>query len=151
VTQQDPTDFEEAGAARRFHVELFIVHPSLDPADISTELGLEADYAHRVGDPRRTPKGTPLAGNYRDTRWRHCVELSITDQWFAAEVTRLLDRLEPHRAFFADLKSTGGKACIIIQFFSDGYLSDEIPLSTLATMVELGLGLGIECFADPQS
>ena len=151
MTQQDPTDFEEAGAARRFHVELFIVHPSFDPADIGTTLGLDAHFAHRVGDPRKTPNGRPLAGNYRDTRWRHCVECSVTDQWFAAEVTRLLDRLEPHGAFFADLKSTGGEACIIIQFLGDGYLSDEIPLSTLARMVELGLSLDIECFADPQS
>ncbi|WP_433995663.1 DUF4279 domain-containing protein [Bradyrhizobium tropiciagri] len=123
----------------------------MDPADISSALGLVAHNSHRVGDLRKTPKGTPLAGNYRDTRWRHCVECSVTDQWYAAEITRLLDRLEPHRAFFADVKSTGGQACIIIQFFGDGYLSDEIMPSTLARLVELGLGLGIECFTGSQS
>jgi hypothetical protein len=101
VTPQDSTESEE-GETRRFHVELFVVHPTLDPADISTALGLEAHHAHRVGDPRKTPKGRPLAGNYRDTRWRHCVACSVTYQWFAAEVTRLLDRLEPHKAFFAN-------------------------------------------------
>jgi hypothetical protein len=73
------------------------------------------------------------------------------DQWFAAEVTRLLDRLEPHKAFFASLRSTGGSASLIIQFLGDGYLSDEVPHATLAKLVELGLGLGIECFVDPQS
>jgi hypothetical protein len=146
VTQQ-----EEEGATSRFHVELLIVHPALDPAEIGTALGLEAHNAHRVGDPRKSPKGTPIAGNYRDTRWRYVVECSVTDQWYAAEVTRLLDRLEPHRAFFADLKSTGGKACIIIQFFNDGYLSDEIPLATLVKLVELGLDLGIEWYPNPQS
>jgi len=59
VTQQD-TDFEDEGPAKRFHVELFIVHPTLDPAEISTALGLEAHFAQRVGDPRKTPKGRPL-------------------------------------------------------------------------------------------
>lgn len=150
VTQQD-TDFEDEGPAKRFHVELFIVHPTLDPAEISTALGLEAHRAQRVGDLRKTPKGRPLAGNYRDTRWRHCVECSTTDQWFAAEVTSLLDRLEPHKAFFANLRSTGGEAMLIIQFLGDGYLSDEIPHATLVKLVELGLGLGIECYVDPQS
>jgi hypothetical protein len=58
----------------------------------------------------------------------------------------LLDSLEPHKAFFADLKSTGGKACVIIQFFGDGYLSDEIPRATLAKLVELELALAIECY-----
>ena len=48
----------------------------------------------------------------------------------------------------ADLKSTGGRASIIVQFFSDGYLSDEIPSATLAKLVELELALAIECFTD---
>jgi hypothetical protein len=148
LTQQGLTDSTADGTPRRFHVELFIKHPTLDPADISTALGLEAHHAHRVGDPRRTPKGTPLSGNYADTRWRHCAEFSVTDRWFAEEVTRLLDRLEPHKAFFADLKSSGGSACACIQFFSDGYLSDALPHASLAKLVELGLDLGIECFAD---
>src|SRR5262249_10273 len=88
VTQQEGIGFEEEGATRHFHVELFIVHPTLDPADISSALGLEAHNAHRVGDPRKTPKGTPLTGNYWDTRWRHCVKCSVTDQWYVAEITR---------------------------------------------------------------
>jgi hypothetical protein len=150
VTQQD-TDFEAEAPAKRFHVELFIVHPTLEPAEISTALGLEAHFAQRVGDPRKTPKGGPLAGNYSDTRWRHSVECSTTDQWFVAEVTSLLDRLEPHKAFFANLRPTGGEASLIIQFLGDGYLSDEIPHAALVKLVELGLGLGIECFVDPQS
>jgi len=148
---QDDTDFENEGPAKRFHVELFIVHPTLDPAEISTALGLEAHFAQRVGDPRKTPNGEPLAGNYRDTRWRHCVERSTTGQWFAAEVTSLLDRLEPHKAFFANLRQTGGEASLIVQFLGDGYLSDEIPHAALVKLVALGLGLGIECFVDPQS
>jgi hypothetical protein len=135
-------------STKRFHVELFIVHPTLSPADISSALGLEAHSAHRVGDRRKTPRGTPLAGNYPDTRWRHCVECSVTDQWFAAEVTRLLDRLESQKEFFANLKSTDGNASIIVQFFGDGYLSDAVPLSDLSRLVELGLDFGIECFAD---
>ena len=150
MTQQDSTDSAAEGGPRRFHVELFIVHPTLDPADISAEPGLEANTAHRVGDSMRTPKGTPVPGNYWDTRWRHCVECNVTDQWYAAEVTRLLDSLEPHKAFFANLKSTGGKACVIIQFFGDGYLSDEIPRATLAKLVELELALAIESFGDSQ-
>jgi hypothetical protein len=50
---------------RQFDVELFIVHPTFDPADISEALGLEAHFAHRVGDRRRAPKGTLLPGNCR--------------------------------------------------------------------------------------
>jgi hypothetical protein len=149
LTQQTVADSSE-GAPRRFHVELFIVHPTFDPADISAALGLEANFAHRVGDRRKTPKGTLLAGQYPDTRWRYSVEYNATDQFYAAEVTRLVEQLGPHRAFFSNLKSTGGRASIIIQFI-DGYLADEIPRATLAKLVELDLALAIECFIVAQS
>ena len=50
---------------------------------------------------------------------------------------RLIDRLEPFKAFFANLKSTGGAASIIIQFLGDGYFGDKIPTVTLAKLVDL--------------
>jgi hypothetical protein len=110
VTQQD-TKFENEGPVRRFHVELFIVHPTMAPAEISTVLNLEAHSAKRAGDSRKTPKGKPLAGNYSDTRWRHCVECSTTDQWFAAEVTTFLDRLDlTKRSFQASGPSVARQA-----------------------------------------
>jgi hypothetical protein len=111
---------------------------------------MEAHFAHRVGDRKKTPKGTLLSGNYTDTRWRHCVRRSVTDQWFAAEVTRFVDGLQAHKAFFTHVKSTGGKASAIVQFLGDGYFGDEIPRATLAKLVDLELALAIECFVDPQ-
>ncbi|WP_426421232.1 DUF4279 domain-containing protein [Bradyrhizobium genosp. A] len=131
---------------QRFHLALFVVHPTLVPEEISKALGMETHHAHCVGTPRKTPKGTPLSGNYADTRWRHSVEHIVANQWFVPEVTRLVDRLEPHKAFFADIKSTGGTATIVIQFM-DGFLADEIPCATLAKLADLNLSLGIECFA----
>jgi len=58
-------------APKRFDVELFIVHPTIDPAELTRTLGLEAHFVHCVGDQRKTPKGTLLPGTYSDTRWRH--------------------------------------------------------------------------------
>jgi hypothetical protein len=145
LAQQQATGSAD-DTSRKFDVELFIVHPTFDPADISTALGLEAHFAHRVGDRWKTPKGALLPGNYPDTRWRHCVRCTVTEQWYAAEVMRLIDRLEPHKAFFATLRSTGGTASVVIQFLGDGYFGDEIPSIALAKLVDLGLALAIECF-----
>lgn len=55
------------------------------------------------------------------------------------------------KAFLAELKSTGGRAVVIVGFLGDGYFGDEIPVETLAKLAELGLDLGIECFSVPQS
>jgi hypothetical protein len=136
---------------RRIDVELFIRHPSLTPAEIAAALGLEARIAHRVGDPRKTPKGTPLPGHYSDTRWRHSIRDELRDQWFADKIAMLVDRLMPHKAFLHHIRATGGSAEVIVQFLGDGYLGDSMPLDTLSKMVDLQLTLGIECFQEPQS
>ena len=142
-------DQSRSAPTYRFYLGLFIVHPTLVPEEISKALGMEAHVAHCVGAPRRTPEGTPLPGSYADTRWRHSTEHVIEDQWFAPEVSRLIDKLEPHQAFFADVKSGGGTASIVIQFM-DGFLADELSSATLARLVDLDLSLGIECFAGLQ-
>jgi hypothetical protein len=145
LTQQDASDAEEA-TPRRFHVELFIVHPTMDPAEITNALGLEVERAHRVGDRRMTPKGTLLSGNYQDTRWRHSIQYDSQDQWFAEKIAEFVDRLEPHKSFLRHLKLTGGRASVIIQFLGDGYFSDELSRETLAQLVRLDVAFAIECF-----
>jgi hypothetical protein len=139
------------GSPRRVDVELFIVHPTMSPAEITAALGLEVHSARQVGDQRKTPKGNVLEGRYRDTRWRHSIRYELRDQWFADKVTMLVDRLVPHKAFFGQLRATGGKADVIVQFLGDGYLGDNVPTDTLLKMADLQLDFGIECFDVPQS
>ncbi len=134
---------ETKGTPRRFYVELFIVHPTLEPAQITATLGLKPKIAHKVGDERKTPAGAQLAGVYRDTGWRYSVRYEVTDQWFAEKVTELVDRLMPHKEYFRQLRSTGGRASIIVDFVDEEYFSDEIPRNTLAKLVDLELDLGI--------
>ncbi len=150
MTERDWSDSED-GTLRRFDVELLIVHPTIDPAEITAALGIEPVKTHRVGDSRRTPKGTPLPGNYQDTRWRHSIRHEAKDQWFADQFETLLSRIEPHAAFLGHLRATGGRTCLIIQFLGDGYHGDEISADTLSKLANMGLSLGIECFAEPQA
>ena len=150
MAENDDAEIEE-GLPRKVHVELFIVHPTISPAEITATLGLEAHVAHKVGDQRKTPKGRVLEGLYPDTRWRHSVEYELHSQWFADKVATLVEALVPHKAFFHQLRASGGKAEIGVQFFCDGYLGDNLSLQTLAQMTELQLTFGVECFWDAES
>jgi hypothetical protein len=140
----------DLATSKRFDVELFIVHPTLTPAEINIALGLTAKLAHCVGEQRKTPKGTLLPGTYRETRWRHSRRCETRDQWFADKLAELIDRIEPHKPFFKNLRATGGKASVIVQFLGDGYFGDEIPLDILIRLIGLELDLDIECFTVPQ-
>jgi hypothetical protein len=145
-----PDDAEIEDDPRRFHVELFVIHPTIDPSDISDTLGLEACNAHRVGDQRVTPKGNRLSGTYPDTRWRHSVRYEVRRQHFAREIQGFVNRLIPHKEFLHHLRATGGRTCLNLQF-GDGYFGDEIMRDTMAQMVDLKLDFSIECFNIPQA
>jgi hypothetical protein len=136
------SDDEES--IRRFYLDLFVVHPSIDPCEITAALGLEPSKLHRVGDRRATPKGNLLEGTYTDTRWRHSVRHEIRSRLFASKVDEFLNRLLPHRDFLHQLQATGGEATLIV-YFIDGYFADSITNKTLSKMVDLQLDWGIEC------
>ena len=119
-------------------------------AEITATLGLEAHFAHDVGADRKTPKGTPLPGQYRDTRWRHSIHHQISDQWFGDKIAALVQVLTPHKKFLHHVRASGGSTQIIVQFFGDGYLADTLPLETLANITELQLDFGIEVFSASQ-
>ena len=144
MTQKQDDNIEEA--PRRYDVELFIVHPTIDPTEITVALELEPQHSWRVGASRQTPKGTPLPGVYPDTRWRHSRRYTTHDQWFAGAVADLIATLIPHKEYLLQLRATGGKTCLVIQFLDDAYLGDEISRETLARIVELGLDLSLENF-----
>jgi hypothetical protein len=133
----------------RFYLDLFIVHPSIDPCEITLALGLEPSNAHRFGDRRATPKGRPLEGTYPDSRWRHSVRHEIKGRFFAGKIDELLDQLLPHRDFLHQLRATGGQATLIV-YFIDGYFADSIANETLSKAVDLQLDWGIECLMTPQ-
>jgi hypothetical protein len=122
------------------------VHPNIDPLEISNALGLKAENVRRAGDRRVTPKGKLLEGNYPDLRWRYSVQYNVSDQRFADKIGLLLDCIEPHQAFLKHLHDTGGRSCLVLQFF--GYTSDSLSISTLRRIVDLELELGIECYVD---
>ena len=144
------TDAESA-LVKRFDIDLFIIHPTLDPSRIEEALGLTAEVVHRVGDRRKTPNGRLLEGTYRDTRWRHKRRFETAGQHFAQRIIELLGDIEAHRGFFHELRTAGGSACVILQLLGDGYLGDTLSQEALKRLADLQLDFGIECYIEPQS
>ena len=91
-----------------------------------------------------------MPGTYRDTRWRHCEDHEIKDQWFAQKIDEFVKRLTAHRSFLDALRSSGGSACLIVSFLDAEYFSDEMPVNTLSIMADLKLDLGIQIYGDTQ-
>src|SRR5580692_7945761 len=55
--------------ATPYQLSLHVRHPSVDPAEISRELGLEAVESFRAGEPRQSRSGVAATAVHGETYW----------------------------------------------------------------------------------
>src|SRR5436190_21975350 len=88
-------------------MRLLLIHPNADPSDITREIGLAPLRAWRCGETRFTPRGAPLEGVWRDTRWSHGFELD-KNVTIESAMASALDNLAGTRRFLGSSRQTGG-------------------------------------------
>jgi len=135
----------------RFGLQLFVVHPSIEPDAIGAELDLQARFSHGAGWPRHLPDGGRLLGSYPDTRWRYVEEHCSADGHFAESLMTFVERLEARKQAIQGLTSSGASLTLIIAFLGDGYYGDGLSTSLLRRISDLGVELGIEVYGEPQA
>src|SRR5579862_7385080 len=77
--------------ATPYQLSLHVRHPSVDPDEISRELGLEATESFRAGEPRQSRSGVAATAVHPETYWVAVVDPMV---WSApATVARRLTRI----------------------------------------------------------
>jgi hypothetical protein len=68
-----------------FELSLRIRHPSMDPADLSRELGLDAKHSFRAGEPRQMRSGVTSASVHGESYWLGTIDPTSWpgDDWFS--------------------------------------------------------------------
>ena len=125
-------------------LDLRISHPTLDPDLVTRTLGMEPQHAWRAGDPRKTPKGTQLAGT-RTTGYWACTPFSYgwresSDALVEDALEELVTFLEPHRDFLAGLARVGHVRIWASTCSPRNYALDLAP-GMLARIASLGASL----------
>ena len=99
-----------------YSTRLAIWHPSIDPEEITRVLGVKARACGQAGQPRKTPRGTPLAGVWRESWWKADLfdrgECVSTDDLVVDIVTEYLEVLEPQADFLRRLWVEGGRGTV---------------------------------------
>lgn len=127
-----------------FSVEVNLTGPGLDPALISTILGLEPTSAARAGEPRkRCDDGTKV---HTEGFWAY--EVSSNDEVNECRDHHLncvVDTLTPHRD---RLKEAGVERIYFYFTLSSflGLMNIRLQASTMNKLAEIGADLYISCF-----
>ena len=151
-----------------FQISLRIRHPSIDPAEISAALQLEAEHSFQAGSAYRSSAGgervraeTYWLGSLEAAAWKseELAQDVFDPLRSAAAIQRmaagspqtamaggmgLLRRLNSGREFLKRLRDEGGSVAVLIQLSSEaGPLS--ISPTTSKLLAELGVTLEIDC------
>lgn len=131
-----------------FTLSLGVRHPSMDPARITRELGLEPGHVWSNGQPRMGPTGDALPGNHRGSYWiceiaprpRFAGEQGDVDQ----DLSRLLGKLRAAGNFVQELQESGGATELLLTVFAHGDFRMELPPNVSTLLARMGIGLSIE-------
>jgi hypothetical protein len=134
----------------RYDISLRVRHPSMDPAEISAALKLEPIRMWRAGDPRKTPKNTPLEGTWHDTCWTADVfKGECPNRTLAAALSEQVNRFSHHKSFFVKIRDERGRVEFYVGWFIDGNRGDEFDAALLAKLSELGVDLSLDIYPPP--
>lgn len=124
----------------------------MDPDAITNGLEKVPERTCRVGDPRSTPKGTPLDGTYKETYW---YSVLVGDNEGASEIAGLEDRLSYlvqdlslRSEFISTLRESGGRAELFIGLYGDRSFGFELPSQTIAALAGIGLTLSFDVYPE---
>lgn len=126
---------------------LRVYHPSIDPREISAELGLPPVSCDFVGEPRITHGGKVLKGVHKESYWRTSLagDESGRDD-LAAGLRDICARLEPYRFFTERIRAEGGRLELFIGWFLDRNEGLELDRDVLAKLAALGIDLALDVY-----
>jgi hypothetical protein len=133
-----------------FRISLRVCHPHVAPEEITEALGSEPKRFWKAGEPRSTPKGTPLAGFNRETYW---VADIAKDRWpttLNAAIQDSLAKLVIHRSFLHGIRADGGRIELFIGWFFENQSGDVLSHECLAMAGDLKIDLSFDIYSPDQ-
>ncbi|WP_417319525.1 hypothetical protein [Emcibacter sp.] len=139
-----------------FSVSLRLTHPTRPLTEFSDLLDLKPARFWTAGEPKLTPKGTPLPIKAEESFW----EASLTGAQskggkISSKKTTLEDWLgqavadfAPHQEKFAGIAATGGRAELLIRWFGDYTMGASLEPDLLRALSDLSLTLRLDAFPD---
>jgi hypothetical protein len=149
-------------------VSLRIRHPSCDPHEITSELGLKPDHSWACGETRRSEGGLALGGVRHESYWTASLPGVSVAQWQTSETSPNLPQLTPgatgdlpgamaqlqmqlqimaqirrNRAFLERLISEGGQVTFVVEVEAAG-ISFRLDPALMKQLGALGVGLEFE-------
>jgi hypothetical protein len=136
-----------------FTISLRMRHPDIDPARITSALGLQPQHSWRAGEVRRDSEGDPLTGNYRESYWMCGLmpdpKVATENIGVESELMQVLSSLHNSLDFLKSLNTSGGAVEVHVSVFAREAFRLELLAGMVSMLGQVGLGLIIEVQPHP--
>lgn len=133
-----------------YHVSFRLTHPTLDADAIAAQLCMTPKFCWTAGEPRKTPKGTPLDGVREESYCTFDIG-SGDDGELARCLSTALLKLTPAAEFLRHVRDAGGSPMFYVFWYPNGDTGEVFGTELLRNMAEMGIELGINVFDDRPS
>ncbi|MHA6903609.1 hypothetical protein ACEQ38_23580 [Ralstonia syzygii subsp. celebesensis] len=131
----------------KYAVSLRFFSKTVDLGDVCSQLKLSPKWLNKMGEPRVSPKGTPLGGVY------DCSYCSVgLEPHEAEELHETLERvavgLMQYKNVFQAIRRDGGRAEFFIGWYSTGNTGDTFDSELLKKLGELEIDLAFDVYGE---
>lgn len=154
-----------------FQLSLRIKHPSIDPADISKELGIKPEHSFRAGQPRHSKSGLVQAAVHAESYWlarlnpgswignppfSELLNLTVIQEHIDAAIARNLTgalglcaaHFKGHAALLQTICSAGGEIALLVTLSAADVNTFSLQPQVSRMFGELGITLEFEITND---
>lgn len=136
--------------AYEYTIAARVKHPSIDPSVVTDALRIQPQHSWKAGASRRTPKGEPLDGTYRESYWTGRIveseRMSSAEVPLAEALSRSVARLQRAKGFLSKLSDEGGTIELFVGIFGAGNLGIELPPTLLTRLGGLGITVSLDVY-----
>jgi hypothetical protein len=148
-------------------VSLRIRHPSCDPHQITSELGLNPEHSWTCGEPRRSEGGLVLGGMRHDSYWMASLPGVSMAQWQTSETNpklpllmatgdlpgamaqlqmqlQIMAQIRRNRAFLERLIAEGGEVTFVVEASAASGQSFSLDPALMKQLGAAGIRLEFE-------
>lgn len=147
----EPVDKAEPRTHYSFRISLRLRHPAMDPGQISRALAIEPKRFWKAGEPRQTPKGTPLDGINRDTYWTAEIAAGRWPSNLSEAIHDSLKKLVRCRSFLHQIRAEGGAAELFVGWFFENQSGEMLTHPCLALAGDLQIDLSFDVYPPDQT
>ena len=154
-----------------FQLSLRIRHPSMDPADISKELGIKPEHSFRAGQPRHSKSGVAPAAVHTESYWlaplnpaswfgispfeqlpkaisQNLIDAALTRNLTAALGLCVVRFSKAHAALLHTIRSGGGEISLLVTLSPTAVSTFSLAPEVSRVFGELGITLEFETTND---